>query len=223
VCRNVSHCTVIVAHTTKKRSLCACVWIARGRRCPRSSSVASRVYSGIRIDVVATGSALKGQPQMGIPLRCCCSPVLGILRARRLLSFAGRADSDTQPSVAMGAGVGAFSGAMRALSYRLGALPVMTDGQRQALHVDGTQRGCPRFTSRPVALNPAWRSGDAVHVSAAYTNMLCTRSGLEPAWSARAAPGGDRVPGRGRPLTRWRPPTVQSNAQSSARELENAS
>ena len=222
MCRNVSHCTVIVAHTTEKRSLCACVWIARGRRCPGSSSVASRVYSGIRIDV-ATGSALKGQPLMGIPLRCCCSPVLGILRARRLLSFAGRADADVQPSVAMGAGVGAFSEAMRALSYRLGALPVMTDGQRQALHVDGTQRGCSRFTSQLVALHPAWRSSDAVHFSVAYTNMLCTRSGLEPAWSARAAAGGGRVPGRGRPLTRWRPPTVQSNAQSSARELENAS
>jgi len=191
MCRNVSHRTVIVGRTTKKRSLRACVWSARGRRCPRSSSVASRLYLSICMDVVATGSALKGQPQMGIPLRCCCSLVRGILRARWALSFAGPADSATQRRVDMEDGVGAFSEAMRALSYRLGALPVIPDdhGRRSS-----------------------------------YTNMLCTRSGLELAWStARAAAGGDFVRGRGRPLTRWRPPTVQSNAQSSARELENAS
>ena len=105
-----------------------------------------------------------------------------------------------------------------------GNAPSFTTQPSEALDHSWRPRASSNLTSRFVTLNPARQSADAMRFSVVYTNTVCTHPGLEPVCSsARAATGGDHAPGRGSPLTRWRPPTVQFNAQSSARELENAS
>jgi hypothetical protein len=108
-------------------------------------------------------------------------------------------------------GLRALPHAMRALSYDMGALPVRHWSHPRTFPRNRTARGSSSVTSQFVRLNSAF-----------------SRSALELTCSpARAAVGEDQLPGRGSTLTRWRPeqrpPTVQVNAQSIARESEDAS
>jgi hypothetical protein len=94
-------------------------------------------------------------------------------------------------------------------------------------HRNWTPRDCSTLTSQLVTSKLSRQRANGVRSAVTDKNQACSRSALDPASPARAARSGDQLSGRGSTLTRWRPqqrpPTVQFNALSIARESEDAS